>query len=136
VNATSNVGAVVEDGTPLTTAIQSIQLQLDNALRSQSAVGSKFPVGIGLGRQTISGSVDAYFEDGTLYDKFLNHEASSLSFDFADAAGNRMRVTLPKVFFTSDNPAPGGIDQDVMQNLQYQAIMDPATACQIQIDIV
>jgi len=136
VNATSNVGKVQEGGANLTTAIQAIQLQLDNGLRNQTGVGSKFPVGIGLGRQTVSGSIDAYFEDGALFDKFLAHTASSLSFGFSDSAGNAYRVTIPKVFFTANAPAPGGIDQDVMQNLSWQAVLDAATNCQIQIDAV
>jgi len=135
VNATSNVGAVQEGGSDLVTAIQSISLNLDNALRNQAAVGSKFPRGIGYGRQTVTGSVNAYFEDGSLYDKFLSHTATSLSFAFTDGT-NHMRVTLPKVFFSAANPVPGGVDQDVMQDLAFTAVVDPTTACQIQIDVI
>lgn len=138
VNATSNVGAVLEAGTytPLTTAIQSFKVDLDNALRSQMAVGSKFPVGIGYGRQKVSGSLNAYFVSSALYTKFLSHTASALSFAFSDAAGNAMRVTLPRVFFNSSNPNIGGIDQDVMENIEWTAVRDPTTACQIQIDMI
>lgn len=135
VNATSNVGQIVENGVALTTAVQSISLNLDNALRNQMAVSSKFPRGIGYGRQTVTGSVNAYFEDGALYDKFLNHTASSLSFAWTDGT-NHMRITLPKVFFSSSNPVPGGIDQDVMQDLAFTAVADPTTSCQIQIDVI
>lgn len=135
-NATSNVASVMEGGAELATAIQSISVQLDNAGRVQNAVRSKFPAGIGMGRQTVTGTVNAYFEDGALYDKFLNHQTSSLSFGFVDALGNAMRVTLPKVYFSSDNPVPGGNDQDVMQQLNWTAVLDPATNCQIQIDMI
>lgn len=134
VNATSNVGSISEGGTELATAVQSISLNLDNTLRNQNAVKSKFPVGIGYGRQVVTGTVNAYFEDGALYDKFLAHTSTSLSFDFTDGT-NRFRVTLPKVFFTSNNPMPGGIDQDVMQELAFTAVADASTACQIQIDV-
>lgn len=138
VNATSNVGGIFEDTTytALTTAIQGFSFNLDNALRNQMAVGSKFPAGIGYGRQTVSGSINAYFQNAALYNKFLNHTSSALSFAFADAAGNAMRVTLPKVFFNTSNPNIGGIDQDVMEQIEFTAVLDPTTACQIQIDIV
>ena len=138
INATSNVGAVLEAGTytALTTAIQSFSMNLDNALRNQMAVGNKFPAGIGYGRQTVSGSLNAYFQNRALYDKFLNHEATALSFALADSAGNAMRITLPRVFFNSSNPAIAGVDQDVMENIEWTAVQDSVTGCQIQIDMV
>lgn len=138
VNATSNVGGVFEDTTytALTTAVQGFNFTLDNALRNQMAVGSKFPVGIGYGRQTVSGSLNAYFQSAALYNKFLNHTNSALSFGFTDLAGNALRVTFPRVFFTTSNPSLGGIDQDVMEQIDFQAVADPVTACQIQVDIV
>lgn len=136
VNATSNVGSVVEGGATLTTALQSISLNVDNALRNQPAIANKYPAGIGYGRQTVSGSITAYFVDGTLYDKFLDHTSSSLSFDVSDAAGNRLRITLPKVYFQTDAPAPGGIDQDVTESIEFTAVYDSTTNCQIQIDVI
>lgn len=138
INATSNVGAVLEAGTytALTTAIQSFSLNLDNGLRNQMAVGSKFPAGIGYGRQTVSGSLNAYFQSRALYDKFLSHEATALSFALGDSAGNAMRITFPRVFFNSSNPNIAGIDQDVMENIDWTAVLDSATGCQIQIDMV
>lgn len=138
VNATANVGGIFEDTnyTALTTAIQGFNLNLDNALRNQMAVGSKFPTGIGYGRQTVSGSLNAYFSSLALYNKFLNHTASALSFGFSDAAGNAMRVTLPRVFFNSSNPNISGIDQDVMEQIEWTAVQDPTTGCQIQIDMI
>jgi hypothetical protein len=30
--------------------------------------------------------------------------------------------------------APGGVDTDVLESIDYQAIRDPATGCVIQID--
>lgn len=137
VNATSNFGRVQEGATlgDLATGVQGFSLSLDNALRNQMAVGSKFPYGIGYGRQTVSGSINAYFENTALYAKFLNHAATGLAFSFADSAGNAMRVTLPRVFFMQSNPTISGIDQDVMEQLQWTAIADASGSHQIQIDI-
>lgn len=138
VNATSNVGGIFEDTTyaALTTGIQGFNLNLDNALRNQMGVGSKFPIGIGYGRQTVSGSLNAYFQNTALYNKFLNHTSSALSFAFTDAAGATMRITLPRVFFNSSNPSISGIDQDVMEQIEFTAVQDPTTLCQIQIDMI
>lgn len=136
VNATSNVGAITESDATLATALRTISLTLDNGLRNQPAIGTKFPAGIGQGRQTVTGSVEAYFENLTLFNKFLNHTDASLSFPVADAAGNRLRITLPKIKFGTSNPVPSGIDQDVTETLDFQALYDADTLCQIQLDFI
>lgn len=138
VNATENVGDITEAGEILSSTIQSVSLNVDNALRDQLAVGEKYPKGIGYGRQTVSGSLTAYFENGNLYDKFLGHQYTSLSFDAFDGTATtpyRIRITLPKVIFQSDNPNVAGIDQDVTESIDFTAIFDPVTRSQIQIDL-
>ena len=135
-NATSNVGTIIEGGSTLSTALQAITLNLDNGLRNQMAIASKYPQGIGQGRQTVTGSIRAYFEDETLYTKFLNHTYSSLVFDLSDAAGNRIHIELPRIQFMNDAPSPGGIDQDIMEDLQFQAVANTGQTHQIQIDMV
>lgn len=138
VNATSNFGTIQEGATlaNLATGVQGFSLSLDNALRNQMTVGSKFPTGIGYGRQNITGTLNAYFENTTLYAKFLNHTATGLAFSFTDGtAGNGMRITLPRVYFTQSNPNIAGVDQDVMEQLQWTAIADSLGTYQIQVDI-
>lgn len=83
----------------------------------------------------MSGSITAYFEDASLYTKFLDHTATSLSWSYTD--GTRfMRITLPNVFFQTDAPAPTGIDQDVLESIDFTAVLDSTTNCQIQIDYI
>ena len=136
-NATTNVGSVLEGSslTALTTGIEEFTLNLDNALRPQMAVGSRYPKNIGYGRQTITGTINAYFYDTTLYAKFLNHTATSLVFSFTDGVGGGVRIYLPKVYFSTDDPALGGIDQDVMEKIAFTAVYDPTVGSQIVIDI-
>jgi hypothetical protein len=134
-NATSNVGTIVKDGVALSTAIQSFDMELDNALRNQNAIGSKYPIGIGYGRVTISGTLSAYFEDMTLYDEMIAHSDVSLEFNFVDTAGNAMHLEFPKVKFAASAPSPGGIDQDVIEDLEWQAIVDDAGTFMMRVDV-
>ena len=134
VNATTNVGALLKDGTALATAIQSISISGEANLRAQAAIGSKFSRGIGAGRFNLTGSITAYFEDGSLYSEFLSHDTVSLSFSLTDADGQSYVFTLPAIKFTADEVAPGGIDQDVFENIEWTAFRDPVTACMLQID--
>jgi len=133
--ATANVGQIEHDGAVLTSAIQSITFELDNGLRAQTAVGEKFAIGIAMGKSNITGSIVAYFSEWALYDQFLAHDNVQLAFDFFDNDNNRMRLFFPRVKFATADTAPSqGTNTDVLQNLDFQAILDPATGIQMQVD--
>ena len=134
VSATANVGAVSVNGLALTTAIKSIEFSVEGNLRKQEAVGSKFPVGISAGRLNIKGKLDAYFADGVMFDHFLSHDTASLRFPIIDVDGNTYYFTIPSFKIMSDPIAPAGIDQDVMEVMEFEAFRDAATQCMIQID--
>jgi hypothetical protein len=134
VSATANVGALKSNGIPLTTAIKSIEMNIEGNLRQQQAVGSKFPVGIAAGRLNVTGKLDAYFADGLMYDHFLEHDTVSLQFPVTDVDGNTYYFTVPAFKVLSDPVAPGGIDQDVMEQMEFTAFRDGATKCMVQID--
>ncbi|UIS25211.1 putative major tail tube protein [Erythrobacter phage vB_EliS-L02] len=134
VSATANVGSLTYNGNQAATAIRSIQFSLEGNLRNQQAVGSKFPVGIAAGRLNLSGTVEAYFADGQQYDQFLQHETVALTWPIIDLDGNTYYFTIPAFKIASDPIAPGGIDQDVMENMEFTAFRDPVTECMMQID--
>lgn len=134
INATANVGTLLEGGSSLTTAIRSIAMTLNNNLRKLDGVASRVPIGINTGSVNITGSIEAYFEDTTLLAKFINHTSSSLSWRLTDPDGNVLIFTLPKLFFDDGNPDLKGVNQDVMLPLSYQAVRDATTDCMIQID--
>lgn len=133
-NATVNVGDLSKDGTVLSTGIQSIKLKGDASLREQKAVGHKYAVGIGVGRFKLTGSFTAYFETGELFDDFISHKTVALSWFFQDINDNRYDVSLPSIKLTSDPISPKGIDQDVIEEIDWEAQRDPATECMIQFD--
>lgn len=133
-NATTNVGNLTKNGAVLSTAVQSLSLEGDASLRNQNAVGSKFPKGIGTGRFNLTGSLTAYFEDLTMYNHFLDHDTISIGFDFQDQEHNVYFYTVPALKITSDPVAPGGIDQDVVEEMEWSALRDPATQCMLQVD--
>lgn len=133
-NATTDVGTIYKDGVALSTAVKQIKMDGKASLANQMAVGSKFPVGIRSGRFELSGSVTAYFEDLDLFNNFLNHDTVSLSFNFSDSAGNAYYWTVPAAKFTADPITAKGVDQDVLDEVTFEAFRDPATSCMFQID--
>lgn len=133
-NATANVGVIKKDGSAITAAVMSIELEGDASLRAQRAVGERFPAGIGYGRFSLTGSAELYFEDFTFFNDFLNHTTASISFPFEDADHNYYIFTLPSIKFTSDSIAPGGIDQDVMEPMEFMAFRDASLETMMMID--
>lgn len=135
-NATANVGAIIEGGAPLSTAIRTINLSISNNLRAKQAVANRSPVNMGMGFVDVTGSLNAYFEDDTLYQKFISHAASSLSFRLTDASGNVMIFTLPNLYFTSGTTTAGGGNDDMMVPLEFTAVRDLTTSAVVQLDVL
>jgi hypothetical protein len=133
-NATDNVGNIFKDGVALSSALQSIELSGEASLREQRAVSSKFPAGIGYGRFNLTGTVVAYFDTLDFFNDFLNHTTVELAFNMEDVGKNTYYFTMPAVKFTSDPIAPGGIDQDVMEELEFTAFRDATYETQFMID--
>jgi len=131
-----NVGALQEGGVDLTTTIQSLSLSLSNNLRTQAALGSKNVSGIGSGSIDLTGSLTAYFEDNGLYQKFLEHTETSLSFRLTDVNQNVMIFTIPKIQFTAGNPVAEGPDQDVLLPVEFTAIRDDVSNAVLLIDLL
>lgn len=133
-NATTNVGEIRKNGTALSVAVKSIELEGDANLRPQTGVSSKYPLGIGYGSMALTGTMECYFETLEMYDHFRLHETVSLAFDFKDADTNVYTFTIPAVKFTADPIAPGGINQDIMESIEFAAQRDPVLKTMFMVD--
>ncbi|HET6416156.1 MAG TPA: phage tail tube protein, partial [Polyangiales bacterium] len=154
INATSNVGTISDTyglatRATLSTALQSLTFNIDGSLRQRRAIANRTACGIGAGRFQVTGSVNAYFEDGALFEKYILHTATSLSANIHDGAtgasaaatlanriaGNTYIITFNRVQFAqSPGPSAGATDADVFTNLNFQGIYDSETGCTVQID--
>lgn len=133
-NATVNVGTIRKNGSELAVALKSLELEGDAGLRAQMGVGSKYPIGIGYGRMSLSGTMEVYFETLEMYDHFIAHDTLSLSFDFRDVNDNSYTFTIPAIKITADPIAPGGIDQDITESIEFVSQRDPNLNTQFMID--
>lgn len=134
--AAVDVGDVRENDVVLTDALQAITMQLNNNMRAKPQIGSKTSAEHGDGGVDVTGTVTFYFENIAQYEKFIDHTATSLSFQFSDADGNDIIVTLPQVHYTAGNPAAGGQDQDVFLPVDYTAYRDATTGETVRMDFL
>lgn len=110
----------------------SATLNVTNNLRVQRKLGTTSARGVGYGRRQITGEINAYFEDVTAYNVFINDSTPSLSFTVTNGA-NSYAVSLPKIRITSGEVPNDGNDNDFMVKLGYQAIYDSGITSDIQI---
>lgn len=133
-NATTNVGEVRKNGVALSVAVKSLELEGDANLRAQTGVSSKYPIGIGYGSMSLSGTMECYFETLEMYDHFRNHDTVALAFDFKDAHSNCYTFSIPAVKFTADPIAPGAINTDIMESIEFAAQRDAVLKTMFMID--
>lgn len=132
-SAANDFASLSLDSLSPTPSIQTISLNINNNLRAQQAVGSVDAVGIGSGRFEVTGSLQAYFESKALYDNYLNATAGSLSFTLGSVTSEKYTISLPNIKLSSGRVVAGGNDQDVMTEINFQALYDtsgsPANNC-------
>ena len=131
-SAVANVFNIRKDGVVKPFEIQTMTLNLANALRSQTAIGTLGAVGIGIGRAAVTGDVSAYFEDAQLFDDLRNGTEFSFDFRLQDTAGNAYVITMFRVKMASLEVTAGAIDQDVMADGTYQAILETDQTADVQ----
>lgn len=134
-NAVDNIASIVFDGDPggSTYYFNNLSIKLDNSLRGQEAVGTLGLIGVVGGRVKLTGSVELYFADSTLFDKFRAATTFSLSFLAQDAAGNSYVVTIPRAKYTKMEIVAGGTDQDIFAKADFEGIINSAGTYQYQI---
>lgn len=128
-NGVTGIGQLWEGTAPVTgTFIKSMSMNVDNALRGQKALANLGNIGIGVGDFKVSGSMEVYFSNGTMYGKFTNDTYTQIIVGSQDLSRNGYVFTLPRVLLMNGNITAGAKNQDVMATFEYMAFSDDANA--------
>jgi hypothetical protein len=134
--ASSNVGHISSDDITFASYIRSLQFTANNNLRAQDAIGSLSHIGLAPGFFEVRGTIEFFLADLVMYNKMQSHTPFSISMRFTDPQGNRMILTLPKVYLGKASTNATGGNTDVMVNAEMEAVRDSVTNCIIQFDKV
>jgi hypothetical protein len=85
-------------------------------------------IGVGSGTVKVTGTMDMYFSNGNMYDKFLASTYTSVIVSTQDPSGNGYVLTLPRVQLMKGKVVAGAKDQDVMATFEIEAFSDDANA--------
>ena len=102
----------------------AFSLSFDNGLRAQTQIGSTDLAGIGAGRFTATGSLTVYAnhsDSQTLFNNYINTTRFGMCVQIGDS-GNTYRFYMPEVIITSAQVLAGGNDEDVLMELEFQAV--------------
>jgi hypothetical protein len=134
-NAVNDVTAITFDGDPGgdTFRFNSLSLSINNALRGQEAIGTLGFIGVVAGRLQITGDIELYFEDSSLFDRFRASTAFQLTLMVQDSDGNAYILTLPRCKYTSMEIVAGGLDTDIFASASLEAIINSAGTYQVQL---
>nr|WP_143846003.1 phage tail tube protein [Bradyrhizobium cosmicum]QDP27014.1 hypothetical protein FNV92_34890 [Bradyrhizobium cosmicum] len=104
--------------------VMQATININNNLRAQKAIGSIGAVGIGNGEFNVSGSLQTYFGDPSIYQKIVNNTLTSYDQRVGRSDGNRETIVmdLPAIKMSGGSPSVSGKNQDVMIDAPFTAI--------------
>lgn len=115
--------------------IVSATMTLQNNLRARLQVGSLGAISIGSGVCSISGTLQAYFENANEaeIDKYHDFTLTDLSFVIEDGSNQGYIFDFPAIKLTAGRIVSGGQNQDIMMDFQWQARLDPTDGVTLRI---
>ena len=118
--------SILEGGTAFGLA-SAITLDLNNGLEASMVVGSKYAVGISWGRATLTGKLTAFFQDLTMFNKFLNETASSLQF-YTRSGTQAIEWLLGNVkYTTAGNPVTD--EKPIKLDMSFEGLHSTLSTC-------
>lgn len=133
-NAVTNFQDFSLDGVPYTGCIQSYDLEIKNNIRQIKCIGSIAPTNMKLGTLEVSGESNFYFNEGSVYDLFVNGTEFAQAFKMEDNDGNSYSITLPRCKFETGEVVAGGKNSDVMFKAKWRALYDATSGTVITIE--
>lgn len=130
-NSSSHVTAIMFDDVPMTSCVDTMSLVIKNNLRPRDCIGSLEHTNFSFGRCEVTGDMEVYFQDATLYDKYKDGLAFSLDYTIQDEAGNSYQFNMPKVKFEKLATVAGGTNQDIMAKGSFRALKGPTHMIQL-----
>ncbi len=115
--------------------ISSYSITVDNRLSDEFFIGDRYRGLIVEGMRQVTGSLQAYFNDLNMYNKFRNEQALSLKLTISYDANNYIEIFTPNVKLTGrGSPVIDGAGV-VYQNFDWQAFYDATLGTDVKITI-
>jgi len=112
-------GVIREGGVEIAT-ITGIDFSLDNAGEATFVIGSQTAQNVVLGRCNVTGTVEAYFQDVSLLNKFINETETTIEVDMGGTA-NYYKIFLPRVKYGGGDTSVDA-EGPIVMSMPFQAL--------------
>ncbi len=117
----NGIGSVYRGAAVIAATVTKADLKWQmNSARMQYGMGSVAAAGYGKGLLEVSGTLEVYFKDFSLYDEFISETGSMVSFRAVDGTGAGYQFTIPNATIMNPNIVAGGPSQDIMASFQLE----------------
>jgi hypothetical protein len=127
----SFTGSIQEGGSAIAT-VTALEINLENGIEPLFAIGSQTTQRPSIGKSRLTGTCTTYFENSTLYNKFLNETESSMQLVLTDLDGNSYTIDLPRLKYNSGQPDVSG-EGAITIAMEFVGLYDTTDASQIKI---
>lgn len=131
---TSFEALLTENAVTLATATM-FNLTIDNQLIGINVIGNRFLGALLAQRLMITGQLEAFFANNTMYAKFRNFTASAITMFLEDADSNSILLDIPQIHFEGTTPQIAG-EGPVFLPMPFSASHDAVSGQQITVTVV
>lgn len=128
---TTYEGSIAIDGSPVG-VVSGIDVEIANGLDPKYPVFAQEAYRMGNGRSNVSGSLSLFFDSTTYLTSALSETTIAIVVTFEDAAGNQLKMTLPKVKLGDESRSVS--ENDITENLPFQALYDSVSGTNIKFE--
>lgn len=132
-SASAHVADLSIFGMTVAPKLRSLTLEVNDGLRIRPVVGDLYSLEHGEGRCEVTGTMEAYFENNTLYQKVLDHAAGALEFTIGAATGEKYTFEMPNVKVGNGEVRPAGNDEDIIVAMPFRALYNSGISATLQI---
>lgn len=130
IDTINGFGSIYRGSTALAASVNKIDLKWQQqSARQQYGMGSSASAGFGKGLLDVTGSLEVYFKDFTLYDEFIAETGAMIAFRAVDLTGAGFIFTVGNATIMNPQIVAGGPNQDVMATFQIEG--NPTSAASI-----
>lgn len=119
-----------------TCIVTDYNFTINNGHAPQFSVGCATSRDARVGQSVIEGSITVYFDNMTLYKKFLDEDSLALELTLEDSLGNQMVINLPNLkILTGTQPDVSG-DESITLPISFSAHYDDALESHISVKVI
>jgi len=131
-NGVDVIDGVYENGAKLT-GLTQVSFTMANNIRARNEIGTLGASSLGSGTIDLTGSVQLYFNSEAYFNQYINQTESNLLVVAQDAAGQIYTISIPALKYTSGQRVAGGINTDIIAEMEFTAFTDSTTGDTIKI---